>query len=124
MSNLTVTEVKEIGRLLNLPAELVDKVPIDGLCGKTDEENLGFTYAELDISSLGTKSYILEKIKQHSKDEYVSRIYTMEDHGGVWLSMDWGEGKKHIGQNYTVPSHEYDLYMYSNQGWHWTPYSK
>ena len=27
---------------------LVDKVPIDGLCGKTDEDNLGFTYAELD----------------------------------------------------------------------------
>lgn len=49
MSNLTVTEVKEIGRLLGLPDELVDKVPIDGLCGKTDEENLGFTYAELDV---------------------------------------------------------------------------
>ena len=48
MSNLTVTEVKEIGYLLNLPKELVDKTPIDGLCGKTDEENLGFTYAELD----------------------------------------------------------------------------
>ncbi len=48
MSNLTVTEVKEIGYLLGLPKELVDKVPIDGLCGKTDEENLGFTYAELD----------------------------------------------------------------------------
>lgn len=49
MSNLTVTEVKEIGRLLGLPDELVDKTPIDGLCGKTDEENLGFTYAELDV---------------------------------------------------------------------------
>lgn len=49
MSNLTVTEVKEIGYLLGLPTELVDKVPIDGLCGKTDEENLGFTYAELDV---------------------------------------------------------------------------
>ncbi|MBE6912912.1 MAG: NAD(+) synthase [Ruminococcaceae bacterium] len=49
MSHLTVTEVKEIGLLLGLPAELVNKVPIDGLCGKTDEENLGFTYAELDI---------------------------------------------------------------------------
>ncbi len=49
MSFLTVTEVKEIGRLLGLPDELVDKVPIDGLCGKTDEENLGFTYAELDV---------------------------------------------------------------------------
>ena len=47
-SNLTVQEMKEIGRLLGLPAVLVDKVPIDGLCGKTDEENLGFTYKELD----------------------------------------------------------------------------
>ena len=49
MCNLTVTEVKEIGRQLGLPDVLVDKVPIDGLCGKTDEENLGFTYAELDV---------------------------------------------------------------------------
>jgi len=49
MCNLTVTEVKEIGRVLGLPDALVDKTPIDGLCGKTDEENLGFTYAELDV---------------------------------------------------------------------------
>ena len=49
MSNLTVTEVKEIGHLLGLPSELVEKTPIDGLCGKSDEENLGFTYAELDV---------------------------------------------------------------------------
>ena len=48
LSRLTVTEVKAIGRLLGLPAFLVDKVPIDGLSGKTDEENLGFTYAALD----------------------------------------------------------------------------
>lgn len=48
LSNLTVTEVKAIGRVLGLPDVLVDKVPIDGLCGKTDEENLGFTYATLD----------------------------------------------------------------------------
>ncbi len=48
-SHLTVTEIKEIGYLLGLPRELVDKTPIDGLCGKTDEENLGFTYAELDV---------------------------------------------------------------------------
>ena len=45
---LTVTEVKELGHLLGLPEELVEKTPIDGLCGKTDEENLGFTYAVLD----------------------------------------------------------------------------
>lgn len=49
LSHLTVTEIKQIGYALGLPKELVDKTPIDGLCGKTDEENLGFTYAELDV---------------------------------------------------------------------------
>ncbi len=48
MCNLTVQEVKAIGKELGLPENLVEKVPIDGLCGKTDEDNLGFTYAELD----------------------------------------------------------------------------
>ena len=48
MSHLTVTEVKEIGHILGLPYNLVEKVPIDGLRGKTDEENLGFSYATLD----------------------------------------------------------------------------
>lgn len=65
LCNLTVQEVKEVGRVLGLPADLVDKVPIDGLCGKTDEDNLGFTYAELDhyirtgeIESQATKARI------------------------------------------------------------------
>lgn len=48
LSRLTVQEVKAIGRELGLPEELVEKTPIDGLSGLTDEENLGFTYAELD----------------------------------------------------------------------------
>ncbi len=48
LSRLTVAEVKAIGHILGLPTDLVEKTPIDGLCGKTDEENLGFTYAELD----------------------------------------------------------------------------
>lgn len=48
LSQLTVTEVKAIGRELGLPAELVDKTPSDGLCGKTDEMNLGFSYDVLD----------------------------------------------------------------------------
>ena len=47
-SRFTVDEVKQIGRVLGLPDVLVEKVPIDGLCGRTDEDNLGFTYAELD----------------------------------------------------------------------------
>ena len=48
LSKLTVQEVKAVGRALGLPAIFVDKVPIDGLCGKTDEDNLGFTYETLD----------------------------------------------------------------------------
>lgn len=48
LSRLTVQEVKAIGRALGLPEALIEKTPIDGLSGKTDEENLGFTYAELD----------------------------------------------------------------------------
>ena len=48
LSHLTVTEVKAIGRALGLPGKLVDKVPSDGLSGKTDEDNLGFTYDVLD----------------------------------------------------------------------------
>ena len=68
VSHFTVEEVKEIGRILGLPKELVDKAPSDGLCGKTDEDNLGFTYAELDkyirtgeIESEETKAVIDRK---------------------------------------------------------------
>lgn len=48
LSDLTVTEVRAIGHALGLPAELVDKVPTDGLCGTTDEDHFGFTYEVLD----------------------------------------------------------------------------
>ncbi len=71
-SGLTVTEVKDVGRVLGLPDILVDKVPIDGLCGKTDEENLGFTYDVLDryirtgeISDENVKKIIDERHKRN-----------------------------------------------------------
>ncbi len=48
LSMLCVREVKAIGRELGLPEVLIEKVPIDGLCGQTDEEKLGFTYEMLD----------------------------------------------------------------------------
>ena len=48
LGKLTVAEVKELGSYLGLPDMFVHKVPSDGLCGKTDEDNLGFTYAVLD----------------------------------------------------------------------------
>ena len=48
ISCFTVTEVKAMGRYLGLPEKFIEKPPIDGLCGKTDEDNLGFTYDVLD----------------------------------------------------------------------------
>ena len=55
-SCFTVAEVKKIGEYLGLPEKYYNKVPSDGLCGKTDEDNLGFTYEELD-------KYIRERLK-------------------------------------------------------------
>ena len=48
LGKLTVQEVKALGHELGLPKNLVDKTPSDGLCGSTDEQKLGFTYAVLD----------------------------------------------------------------------------
>ncbi len=48
LSQFTVQEVKAIAKECGLPDRFVEKVPIDGLCGRTDEDNLGFTYAVLD----------------------------------------------------------------------------
>lgn len=48
LANLTVTEVKELGILLGVPEHLVKKAPSDGLCGKTDEDKIGFKYETLD----------------------------------------------------------------------------
>ncbi|MEG0545915.1 MAG: NAD(+) synthase [Oscillospiraceae bacterium] len=74
LSKLTVDEVKQIGRELSLPNEFVDKVPIDGLCGKTDEDNLGFTYAVLDKyirTGICEDKEIKEKIdKMHRNNQF------------------------------------------------------
>ena len=68
-SGFTVAEMREIGTLLGLPDVLVHKVPTDGLCGKTDEDNLGFTYAELD-------RYIRTgKIEDLAKKEKIDRMH-------------------------------------------------
>ena len=48
LGNLTVTEVKAVGREIGLPEKFIEKTPADGLSGKTDEENFGFTYEFLD----------------------------------------------------------------------------
>ena len=48
LKSFTSDEVIAIGKELGLPENLLLKPPSDGLCGKTDEDNLGFTYAVLN----------------------------------------------------------------------------
>jgi len=62
LSHLTVSEVKAIARVLGVPEKFIEKTPEDGLCGKSDEENLGFTYAVLD-------KYIREGVCEDSSIE-------------------------------------------------------
>ena len=77
MSLLTVTEVKEIGRVLGLPSLFVDKVPIDGLSGKTDEDNLGFTYDVLD-RYIRTGICENEETKKRIDDLHVRNKFKLE----------------------------------------------
>ena len=49
LSQLTVTEIYQIGDYLGLPYEWVHKIPDDGLPhSSSDEKKFGFSYAELD----------------------------------------------------------------------------
>ena len=77
LSKLTVTEVKQIGSFLGLPDSLVHKVPIDGLCGKTDEENLGFTYDTLDKYIRGTEEPA-PHIKELIDKKHVANLFKLE----------------------------------------------
>ena len=45
LADLTTDEVMMVGDALGLPPRLVHKTPSDGLCGKTDEDNLGIPYS-------------------------------------------------------------------------------
>ena len=71
LGKLTVQEVKEIGKYLGLPIDLVDKKPSDGLSGMGDEDKLGFTYAMLD-------KYIREGvIDDEEKKAKIDRLHKM-----------------------------------------------
>ena len=53
LSNLYVSEVIKLGLALGLPEEFVKKAPSDGMSGMTDEDKLGFTYADLEKVARG-----------------------------------------------------------------------
>ena len=74
LQDYLVSEVLQIGDYLGLPKELVHKTPSDGLCGKTDEDNLGFTYAELDSYILWREDLVAEDKGCPIRSELAERI--------------------------------------------------
>jgi len=74
IADLTVGEVKALGYELGLPQDLIEKTPDDGMSGKSDEEKLGFTYAELD-------EYITSgKIENLEHKEKIDRMHKANLH--------------------------------------------
>ena len=92
LGNLTVREVLEIGDELGLPEHLVHKTPSDGMCGKSDEDNLGFTYKQLDDYILGTGAVdeeTIEKIdKLHESSRHKYRPMPMFDPNVLYIDSD------------------------------------
>ena len=71
LMTLTVREVKLLGYQLGLPMEFIEKKPEDGLSGKTDEDNLGFTYNTLDdylLHNIKPEPAILENIERRHRN--------------------------------------------------------
>ncbi len=63
LCKLTTDEVVALGDYAGLPKEVVHKAPSDGMCGKTDEENLGWSYHEVN-----------ELIRENKKGPHYEKI--------------------------------------------------
>jgi len=72
LKNLVVRECVGVGHETELPVNYVEKVPEDGMTGKTDEDNFGFAYADVDtlIRDGGIDNAAL-----------MQKILTMRDYG-------------------------------------------
>lgn len=74
--NYTATEILEMGYILSVPDRFLEVPPADGLCGMTDEERWGFTYAMLDNYLRGGEipAEVAEKIEaMHERALYKIR---------------------------------------------------
>lgn len=77
LSMLTTDEVIAVGKACGLPTELVEKTPADGLCGKTDEDNLGFTYRALN-EYIRTGVCVDEETKKCIDKKHEANLFKMK----------------------------------------------
>lgn len=98
--NYTASEIIEIGIALGMPEKAMRKAPHDGMCGQTDEDRWGFTYADLDSYLRGGElnDDIVEKIERmHRRAAHKYNI--------ILPSVEYApEGSKNIYQFPALPS--------------------
>jgi len=95
IADLTCTEVKNFTKWLGIQDVLAYKEPSDGLCGKSDEENLGFSYFELDTLIRTWKWEDFDSYKKifdlHNKNLFKEEIIKIPhaDVGDIIRSQEW-----------------------------------
>ena len=62
LGDLTVEEVIKVGEVVEVPEQVLYKTPSDGLSGKSDEDKLGVTYA--DIAKVINDEPVDEEVKE------------------------------------------------------------
>ena len=78
LQDFTVTEVLQIGEYLGLPEQLVHKVPSDGLSGMSDEDKLGFKYAQLDEYISNENADIPADVKASIDRKHVANLHKLQ----------------------------------------------
>ena len=74
IAEFNVSEVLEIGKVLGVPSEIINKTPNDGLGMGTDEEKLGVTYKEIE-------EYIATgKTEKKSSSEKIEKLHKQSEH--------------------------------------------
>lgn len=75
ISDLTVSEVIQIGEVLEVPKEVLYKTPSDGLSNKSDEDKLGVSYSDIEKDMNGEKldeetKQKIEKLHQSTRHKF------------------------------------------------------
>ena len=74
IADYLVSEVYQIARHILVPSKIIAKDPADGISGKSDEEKLGFTYAQVEDVILTGKTADAEAQKR------IERMHVISEH--------------------------------------------
>lgn len=78
LCNMHVSMVLAIGNDLGIPKDLVYKAPADGLTGMTDEEQMGFSYLDVENVSEGNLNMVKEDIARAIMQRHKANSFKLE----------------------------------------------